>query len=468
MNKINTTDRVTLLERKIERERAARNEAERLLERKSRDLYTIYEELRRTSEQTKAVMNSIGECVVLFAQDGTIETYNKLLLDIFDLDEQTVPMNIAYLLEPAQGKEFLNSLARYLEGGDKAFANGKLKEVIGIRNDAPFPAEVSVREFKLSNGKKFVASLRDITQRKVREQEQETLKQELMQAHKMESVGHLAGGIAHEINTPIQYVGDNLRFLKESFGKITGALNSFQELCSAALDIADIKELAERTRQQADDVKIDFILSELPDAADEALDGAEHVARIVQAMKEFAHPGSKEPEAMQFNKAVKTTLTVSRNEWKDSAEIALDLAEDIPEITCLPGEISQVFLNLIVNAAHAIEAKGDGAMGTITIQTSYENDMAVFRVSDTGTGIPEHVQGQIFEPFFTTKEVGKGTGQGLAIARDIVARKHGGALDFETTMGEGTTFIVKLPLKFAGIVEEEEFPSDNDPQKVAV
>jgi signal transduction histidine kinase len=165
-------------------------------------------------------------------------------------------------------------------------------------------------------------------------------------------------------------------------------------------------------------------------------------------MKEFSHPGVKEKTALDINDAIEHTLTVSRNEWKYVAEVEIDLDPELPKIICLPGEINQVFLNLIVNAAQAIASEnenGKNGRGIIRVQTKRDGSWVEIRVSDTGPGIPDHVKPHIFEPFFTTKDVGKGTGQGLAIAYDVIERKHGGTITFETEIGKGTTFIISLP-----------------------
>jgi signal transduction histidine kinase len=166
-------------------------------------------------------------------------------------------------------------------------------------------------------------------------------------------------------------------------------------------------------------------------------------------MKEFSHPGNDEMQSIDLNRAIESTLTVCRNEWKYVAELVTDFDPDLPPVTCLPGECNQVFLNLIINACHAIaEAQTDGTQekGTITVSTRNLGDAVEVRIADTGTGIPEEARRKVFDPFFTTKQVGRGTGQGLAIARSVIVDKHNGSLSFETEVGRGTTFIVQLPL----------------------
>ncbi|MBI3300896.1 MAG: HAMP domain-containing histidine kinase [Deltaproteobacteria bacterium] len=182
------------------------------------------------------------------------------------------------------------------------------------------------------------------------------------------------------------------------------------------------------------------------------------MTKIVRAMKEFSHPGSEEKVETDLNRAIETTITVARNEWKYVAELATDLDSSLPPVPCLPGEFNQVILNLIINAAHAIAvvvSEGSTSKGTITVSTRHDGDWAEIRVSDTGTGIPEAIRAKIFAPFFTTKEVGKGTGQGLAIAHSVIVDKHKGTIGFETEVGRGTTFIIRLPLASAPAHPEE-------------
>jgi signal transduction histidine kinase len=272
---------------------------------------------------------------------------------------------------------------------------------------------------------------------------------QLTQALKLESVGRLAAGIAHEINTPIQYVGDNLQFMEGAFGDLTKLVMEYENV-AAAITAGTITPVlladVENCRQQTD---VDFLKREIPTAIQQALEGVKQVARIVSAMKEFTHPGIREMTPSDLNKAVQTTLTVARNEWKHVAEVETDLAPDLPLVVCLPGEFNQVILNLVVNAAHAIGeviAAGQTTKGVIRISTRRVDAWVEIRVADTGAGIPEAIRQNIFEPFFTTKPVGKGTGQGLAISHATIVKKHGGTLTFETEVGRGTTFVIRLPM----------------------
>ena len=287
----------------------------------------------------------------------------------------------------------------------------------------------------------------------------ERMEADLFQAHKLEAVGQLAAGIAHEINTPTQYIGDNVSFLQMAFERLTGVLAQHQELLAEAsgrpLSEAELKGLAKATRR----ARLPFLQEQIPRAISQSLEGVERVSGIVSAMKEFSHPGTHEKIPVDLHSALRNTVTVARNEWKYVAEVVFELDDELPSVPGLPGELNQVFLNLVVNAAHAIaERVGDGSAGkgTITIATRRHDGVAEIRLSDDGCGIPEAVQQRIFEPFFTTKEVGRGSGQGLAIARSVVVDKHGGTLTFTTAAGEGTTFLVRLPLASAVSTPREE------------
>jgi PAS domain S-box-containing protein len=289
----------------------------------------------------------------------------------------------------------------------------------------------------------------DVTEQKKARQEHNLMEAHLRQAQKLESVGQLAAGIAHEINTPIQYIGDNIRFVLESFTELSGLLAECQKLATAVQSnsaTADMLSTVESISRTAD---LEYLSREIPAAARQSLEGVKHVAKIVRAMKEFSHPGSAEKVPVDLNHAIETTLTVARNEWKYVAEVVTDFAPNLPQVPCLPGEFNQVILNLVVNAAHAIGdvvKNFEGTKGTIKIATRLAGPWAEISISDTGGGIPEEIRHRIFEPFFTTKEVGKGTGQGLAIARSTIVKKHAGDLQFDSTVGKGTTFTIRLPI----------------------
>ena len=269
---------------------------------------------------------------------------------------------------------------------------------------------------------------------------------QLLQAQKLEAIGSLAAGIAHEINTPIQYVADNTKFLMEANEASTAVIGAVDKLVAdlaAGTDpTAALQTLAD-TRDEAD---FDFLVEEIPSALEQTLEGVQRVANIVRAMKDFAHPGLEGKNAVDLNQALQTTGAVSRNEWKYVAEVEFDLDETLPPVPAFSGPLNQAFLILIVNAAQAIEEhRTEGEMGTIRVSTSHREGWAEIRVADSGPGVPDHILDRIYDPFFTTKEVGKGSGQGLSIARSVVTEQHGGHLEYDPS-GSGATFVIRLPL----------------------
>jgi len=277
--------------------------------------------------------------------------------------------------------------------------------------------------------------------------EQRRLELELRQAQKLESVGRLASGVAHEINTPVQFVADSVTFIREAFDDLLAMTRAHRVVCDAVVTGGDTTEPMATVRAAEETADLSYLVIEVPRALERCTDGLERIATLVRSMKEFAHPDRKEKAPADLNHAIETTLTITRNEYRYVADVELDLAP-LPAVVCHVGELNQVFLNLIVNAAHAItDVVGtSGKHGLITVRTRDGGDHVEIAFSDTGAGIPEHVQPSIFEPFFTTKAVGQGTGQGLAIARSVVVDKHAGTIVFTTAPGAGTTFTICIPV----------------------
>ncbi len=276
--------------------------------------------------------------------------------------------------------------------------------------------------------------------------ERRRLESELRQAQKLEGIGQLAAGIAHEINTPTQFVTDNLTFLEESWRTTSKLLEQYRAAIREYMSETSPAVAAGLAEAEKKD-DLEFIAVEVPRAIAQSLDGARRVAKIVRAMKEFSHPDSGEMTETDLNRCISSTIIIARNEWKYAAELVTRFDDALPRVACYPGEVNQVILNLVVNAAHSIEEKvKNGDKGEITVCTKLRGHFAEIAVSDTGMGIPEEIQPRIYEPFFTTKEVGKGSGQGLAIAHNVIVKKHRGKLWFETERGRGTTFFIQLPI----------------------
>ena len=269
------------------------------------------------------------------------------------------------------------------------------------------------------------------------------IERELRLAQKLESVGQLAAGIAHEINTPIQFIGDNLRFVADTLAQLEPVYLAMETLLKAVPERPEAQALAEAV----DTADLAYARDEIPKAVAQGLEGVDRVATLVRALKEFSHPDSAESAPTDLNQAINTTLIIARNEYKYVADLVTELDPQLPPTRCNVGEFNQVVLNLIVNAAHTIgDIAKERGRGTITISSRREGAWSEIRIQDTGAGIPEAIRERIFDPFFTTKPVGKGTGQGLYLARQIIVERHHGTLTFDSILGQGTTFIIRLPL----------------------
>jgi PAS domain S-box-containing protein len=334
----------------------------------------------------------------------------------------------------------------------------------------PFEARMSIAPIRDERGQvsAYVAALSDITQ-------DLELQAKLAQSQKLQSIGQLAAGIAHEINTPAQYVGDNIRFIQESLAPLREVLTLLTEQLAAATSSgadptdADPAEApsaeapdaepdrgavechqARRLREAVDACDLPYLLDELPNATAESLAGVQRISTIVSAMKEFAKPHTLDrPVAVDINRVVEGVSVIARNEYKYVAELELDLDEQMPLVYCVPDDINQAVLNLLINAADAVEqviSPDAGEKGRITLRTVARPGWADIHVIDTGQGISEDVRDKIFDPFFTTKEVGAGVGQGLSVVHGKVVKRHGGKIDFTTTPGKGTEFVISLPI----------------------
>ena len=268
----------------------------------------------------------------------------------------------------------------------------------------------------------------DITDRKDAEER-------MASSDRLESIGRLAAGVAHEINTPIQYLNDSVSFIREGVGELLAYIDKLH---------AAMPQKSPAREEDGEDVE--YLREELPPALTRVADGLSRIAEIVRSMKNFSHADQAEKSQVDLNASIQSTLVIARSEYKDVADLETDFGQ-IPEITCHGGQINQVVLNLVVNSAHAIadQVRKNGGRGKIKVTTMAEPAHVLVSISDTGGGIPEGIRARIFDPFFTTKEVGRGTGQGLSIARNVIVKGHGGQLDFETEIGVGTTFHVRLP-----------------------
>ena len=442
-----------ILQKRLDRQTQAREQAEELLESKSLELYQANQLLENTVQAAKnnsarlnAIMNSIKDNVIATDCDLKVLDANKACEHFFELShEDLLNMYLLDYLDEDQSKDYVK-FCEDVQSNNQTLVDGVALEFdFQFKTGSHVPVEVSISIFKHNSEVFLLHVIRDLTRRKELEVERQQMQNDLAHATKWEAVGQLAGGIAHEINTPSQYIGDNLSFIESSIGQVFAILEKALMLKHTCKDKEEYAPLIKNIDDLIDEHDLEFLLEEMPLALKQSRNGIAQVSKIVLAMKNFSHPGTKEKEPINLHQTIETTLTVSRNEWKSVADVETDFDDSLGMVNCIPSEMNQVFLNIIVNAAHAIEDAHVSSMGRIKISTRKLEKSVEIRISDNGSGIPEEYQANIFNPFFTTKDVGKGTGQGLSIAHDIVVKKHEGTLSFETEQGKGTSFIIWLP-----------------------
>lgn len=404
------------------------------------------EELRRLHLQNEMILNSAGEGICGLDSSGRTIFANPAAEKMLGWTASELigqPLHERIHHPKANSQPYPRSECRLCNiaiGTGAASRNG---EVFWRKDGSSFPVEYTGTPIR--EGEKIIGAVltfRDTTERRM-------LEAQLRQAQKLESIGQLAAGIAHEINTPTQYIGDNTRFLQDGFNGLSTLLVRCLGLRDLSRDRLSTEEMLRGVLAGVEQSDVEYYLDEIPKAIAQTLEGVDRVAKIVRSMKEFSHPGGEEMQGVDLNLALESTLTVSRNEWKYVADVVTEFDEHLPLVTCMPADCNQVFLNLIVNAAHAIAdkvGKAGTGKGTITVRTRRQGEAVEVQIADTGTGIPEEIRSRVYDPFFTTKEVGRGTGQGLAIAHTIVVEKHGGSITFESQVGLGTTFFVRIPI----------------------
>ncbi|MFC1757585.1 ATP-binding protein [Planctomycetota bacterium] len=405
--------------------------------------------LRETHAELENLLGAISSILVGIDSSGIVMRWNAAATETFGIEtadavgrpflelpiDWEVLEDIERIVDPTNDRDERAETLIHDESGKQ--------RVLGLSG---YP----VMEANRCNGRLLLGT--DLTEKK-------GVESQLQQSQKLEAVGQLAAGVAHEINTPMQYLGDNLDFLNTKINKLAPILDSYEDI----LDLAKLSDgndtLVAEMKAVLRKLKGKKFLQQTLEAISDSQDGVKHVSRIVKAMKEFSHPGLDRKEPLSINNVIESATAVSTNEWKYVADVKLDFDETIPLVLAFPGEINQVFLNIIVNAAHAIGDVTDGGSagkGLISISTKSVDGDVVVTIRDTGTGMPKEVIQRIFDPFFTTKEVGKGTGQGLSIAHSVIVQKHGGLITCNSVEGEGTTFIIQLPIDGSEAEEVQE------------
>ena len=292
------------------------------------------------------------------------------------------------------------------------------------------------------------------------------LEAQLSRATRLQTIGQLTAGIVHEINVPAQYVRDNTRFVEDAFDKVQTLLAACLDLHEAARKKVVGKGAVAGVVAAVERANLPYLMREIPAALGQSLEGLDSVTRLVRSMNEYAHGGVQDKQAVDLNRVVEAAITVCRSQWKHVADAVTDLDPTPPVVACVPGDVQEVLINLIINAAHAIEDKlGETTTdkGTITVRTRRGDDWVEIRVEDTGAGIPEEIRHLVFDRFFTTKKPERGTGQGLAIARSIIADRYGGTMTFTSQVGQGTAFVVRIPSRPETVVCEISSHEETDP-----
>lgn len=402
----------------------------------------------------RSIVDTAADGIISIDENGLIELFNPAAQRIFGYEEtDVIGSNIKMLMPEPFYSQHDGYLENYRRTGTGTIIGSAGREVEGVRKDnSLFPMELTVSELHVEGRHKFTGMVRDITERKQAQEElhrryedlksaNENLKSaqsQLLQSEKMASIGQLAAGVAHEINNPVGYVNSNISSLAQYLQDLFKVIDAYEtlEIITQGHDeeLANVKAIKE-------EVGLGYLKTDIMDIIGESKEGLLRVKQIVQDLKDFSHVDEAEWQWADLHKGLDSTLNVAQSEIKYKAEVVKEYG-DIPHIECMASQINQVFMNLLVNAAHAIK----GERGVITIRTGVEAKQAWVAISDTGEGIPEDIQNRIFEPFFTTKEIGKGTGLGLSLSYGII-EKHGGRIDVSSEMGKGTTFTIWLPIE---------------------
>jgi len=435
-------DQIGLAYQAIERERDLLDDSAKLA---SRDVQELNAKLSQERDKFTSVLQATPVGLAIADWEGRFLEINRALEDVIGFSPQETLAKCLWEFMPSEEVAAAQKAYKELISG-RLSANREQRRLIA-KDGHVVLADVGLTAVRDDEGRAafLIVSFVDITA-------QNQLEIELRHSQKLESIGQLAAGIAHEINTPIQFIGDNVNFLSGAFEQLIALCDSYRTACAKAAGAPLSAEDIEGLKREEELADLEYIRTNVVTSIASTLDGVGRVARIVQSMKAFSHPDRGERATADLNTALRDTLTVATNELKYVATVDTDFGK-IPALPCFVNDLNQVFLNLLVNAAHAIgDVVGQtGQRGVIRVRTYLEGSVVVIAISDTGTGIPEAVRGRIFDPFFTTKEVGRGTGQGLALARSVVVDQHGGSLTFETEMGKGTTFFVRIPFDFTEV-----------------
>jgi two-component system NtrC family sensor kinase len=386
-----------------------------------------------SKDQLESVFEGMANTVLVLDAEGCVVSANRYALNLLGYRKEEL-IGLPFTSITAIGDPETNALLKLVRA-EKSISTMELR--FQSKSHVPIPVlfSASLISGKASHIADVVCVAQDTSEKK--------RLLELFRVQKLESIGQLAAGLAHEMNTPIQYVGDNLSYLKETLESVLDVYkNLYDNLKNNPTEPSSVRII-----EKVENIPgFDDFLTEVPLAISQSIEGVNRVSHIVRSMKEFSHPGSAGKSSCDINRAIETTSTIAKNEWKYVADLELNLDPALPLVFANLNDINQVLLNLIINAAHAIGSHTPHKNGKISISTEIKGANIEIRIEDTGGGIPKNIQTKIFDPFFTTKELGKGTGQGLSMAHTIIVERHHGQLNFETLEGSGTAFVIMLPI----------------------
>ena len=409
----------------------------------ARDITDLKKAERRLKEQldfVQLMVETVPNPIFIKNRQGVYTGCNKAFCEFLGMELEEIVGKTAYEVAPKDLADIYH--AHDLQLLEKQGVQNYEASVRGARGEIRDVIYYKAPYFD-SQGQPagLVGVIVDITERK-------QMEEQMRRSQKLEAIGQLAAGVAHEINTPTQFIQTNQEFLDESFKSLLDLLSKSFSLIEEVKAKATDQSLAERAGEIISEVDIDLLREDVEDALSGTMEGVERISKIVESMRYFAHPGTEKKAPIDINKALEQAITVSRNEWKYYADMETDFDPSLPTLMGYSTLLNQALLNVIINAAQAISEKlgqSPEEKGLISISTRHDKDWVEIRISDTGGGIPEDVLSKIFDPFFTTKTLGKGTGQGLALVQNNIEGKHGGKVDVETGQGKGTTFIIRLP-----------------------
>jgi phosphate/phosphite/phosphonate ABC transporter binding protein len=416
----------------------------------ARELSRNLEKLRQSEETFSKLAEAALDAIVMLDPQGRVSFWNSAAVKIFGYSFEE-----ARLLKPetwlacsgATNADHPNCILRYIGNSDSPLPGTTLELTSTRKSGDTFPVEVAASSVKINQDWHIICLIRDITQRKSLEMQRQQVEQQLSQHHKMTALSQLANGIAHEINTPIQTMLNNLDFLSEAFDDTRTLVRTQQRLVESARQAPPLQEAIAACDKIAEEIDLPFIEQEVEKTLAQSREGAQQISRIIRSMRVFATPDNPTPESCELNKLIEDVISVSRFHWYPVAHLDTELDASLPPVEIFPGELHQALLNLLMNAVQAIEARGKSPPGEIHIATHRKEDRVEVEIRDNGQGIPEEAKAHIFNPFFTTREVGQGSGQGLTLCHDIVVGKHHGTLSFESQADCGTTFTISLPLR---------------------